>query len=311
MKFKLTKNRIITSLVIVVLLTSAFWYGGGTPGRGSWKSSKGDESLGSENETGPIDKAINDQGGEINSAQGDSLEDPARDTPASEVVNDKSKIEGGGIKDTGGESSQGNKENNLSQESGKGKSSPGMGEGSKTDSKLKEEKTNPSKDKDRNETKPPAEENPLAQEPEESQVTDKKLKASLSVRCDTILDNIGWLNPDKLDLVPKNGVIFAKKTVSFNEGESVFDILQREMKTAKIHMEFTFTPMYNSVYIKGIHNLYEFDLGDLSGWMYKVNNWFPNYGASRYIVKQGDNIEWLYTCDLGRDLGGTSAIGGE
>ena len=49
--------------------------------------------------------------------------------------------------------------------------------------------------------------------------------------------------------------------------------------------------------------LYEFDCGRWSGWMYCVNGWYPNYGASRYQVRQGDVIEWHYTCDLGRDLG--------
>ena len=37
--------------------------------------------------------------------------------------------------------------------------------------------------------------------------------------------------------------------------------------------------------------------------MYKVNGWFPNYGCSRYSVQDGDVIEWVYTCDLGRDVG--------
>ena len=57
-------------------------------------------------------------------------------------------------------------------------------------------------------------------------------------------------------------------------------------------MEFEDTPMYNSAYIEGINNLYEFDCGELSGWMYKVNGWFPNYGCSRYQLKEGDTIEW-------------------
>ncbi|MDR2296437.1 MAG: DUF4430 domain-containing protein, partial [Clostridiales Family XIII bacterium] len=70
-----------------------------------------------------------------------------------------------------------------------------------------------------------------------------------------------------------------------------------------IHMEFENTPIYNSAYIEGINNLYEFDAGELTGWMYKVNGWYPNYGCSRYRLAAGDVIEWHYTCDLGRDLG--------
>ncbi len=66
-------------------------------------------------------------------------------------------------------------------------------------------------------------------------------------------------------------------------------------------MEHPFTPMYNSVYVEGIGNLYEFDCGDLSGWMYKVNEWFPNYGCSLYTLEDNDVICWVYTCDLGYD----------
>ena len=52
-------------------------------------------------------------------------------------------------------------------------------------------------------------------------------------------------------------------------------------------------------YIQGINNLYEFDGGRWSGWMYCVNSWYPNYGCGQYTVKAGDVIEWNYTCDLG------------
>ncbi|MDL2274166.1 DUF4430 domain-containing protein, partial [Oscillospiraceae bacterium OttesenSCG-928-G22] len=110
---------------------------------------------------------------------------------------------------------------------------------------------------------------------------------TLSVRCDTILNNTDALNPDKADLVPADGAIFAAATVTFYEGESVFHVLQREMKQAKIHMEFVNTPIYSSAYIEGIANLYEFDCGELSGWMYKVNGEFPSTGCSRHTLSEG------------------------
>ena len=66
----------------------------------------------------------------------------------------------------------------------------------------------------------------------------------------------------------------------------------------------------DGAYVEGIHNLYEFDCGALSGWMYKVNGWYPNYGSSRYQLKDGDVVEWRFTCDLGNDIGGGYAVGG-
>ncbi|RXZ83010.1 DUF4430 domain-containing protein [Paenibacillaceae bacterium] len=141
---------------------------------------------------------------------------------------------------------------------------------------------------------------------------DKKAKmtATLFVTAATILDNMDQFNEDKLEVLPKDGIIYKKRTVTFYEGESVFDLLLREMKSNKIHMEFSMTPIYNSNYVEGINNLYEFDCGELSGWMYKVNGWYPNYGSSRYSLQDGDVVEWVYTCDLGRDIGGDMAVTG-
>lgn len=158
--------------------------------------------------------------------------------------------------------------------------------------------------KDKYTAEPAADEKPLPAEVQEATTLNKEHTCTLSVRCDTILKNLTRLNEEKADVVPKNGVIFKETEVIFYEGESVFDLLLREMKQNKIHMEFENTPIYNSAYIEGIANLYEFDCGELSGWMYKVNGWFPNYGCSRYELKDGDKVEWVYTCDLGSDVGG-------
>ena len=143
---------------------------------------------------------------------------------------------------------------------------------------------------------------PLA-ELQSADVDDGSFTVSLTVRCDTILGNMNMLNKEKHELVPSDGVILEATTVTAYEGESVFNVLQRTMKQAKIHMAFRNTPVYNSAYIEAINNLYEFDVGELSGWLYCVNEWYPSYGCSNCQLKPGDAIEWNYTCDLGRDLG--------
>lgn len=129
------------------------------------------------------------------------------------------------------------------------------------------------------------------------------LTCIISVRCENILKNMKYFNQEKIEYVPKNGIILKEKEVVFYEGESVFNVTLREMKKNRIQFEFVNTPVYNSAYIEGIDNIYEFDCGELSGWIYKVNGVFPNYGCSRHILKQGDKIEWVYTCDSGYDVG--------
>ena len=134
-------------------------------------------------------------------------------------------------------------------------------------------------------------------------IEDGSFAVTLSVRAHTILYNMHLLDVDKHELVPADGWIFPPTQVVAYEGESVFNVLQREMRRNRIHMASRFTPVFNSAYVEAINNLYEFDVGPLSGWMYAVNGWFPNFGSSRYLLSDGDVIEWLYTVDLGRDLG--------
>ena len=113
------------------------------------------------------------------------------------------------------------------------------------------------------------------------------------------------LTDGKEAYVPANGCILSTSTVEFEEGETVFDVLKRVCSAYGIQLEYSWSPMYNTYYVEGINNLYEFDCGPESGWMYKVDGWFPNYGCSAYILSGGESIVWCYTCNgLGADVGG-------
>lgn len=59
-----------------------------------------------------------------------------------------------------------------------------------------------------------------------------------------------------------------------------------------------------TLYVRSIDGLGEFDRGANSGWMYAVNGYFPDYSAALYELMPGDRVEWRYTLDLGRDIGG-------
>lgn len=141
--------------------------------------------------------------------------------------------------------------------------------------------------------------------PEESTPEEETIHTcTISIECSTILDNWDDLNTAKAEFVPADGWILYSSEVEYTPGESVFDVLKRVCADSAIHMSSRYTPVYGSYYIEGINQLYEFDCGENSGWMYSVNGWYPNYGCSSYTVNDGDNIEWKYTCDLGSDIGG-------
>ncbi|MDT2759345.1 DUF4430 domain-containing protein [Enterococcus xiangfangensis] len=134
-----------------------------------------------------------------------------------------------------------------------------------------------------------------------------KATVTFSISAKAVLANWSDLAKEKQPYVPKDGWILPPTQVSLKSGDSVYDLLVRVTKERGIQMESNWTPMYNAYYISGIHQLYEFDCGNLSGWMYQVNGWFPNYGSSKYKdLHGGDEIKWEYTCDLGHDIGNNS-----
>lgn len=314
---KLTKGKIIAAVAVIAVLAGAFWYGGNAPGLQGWTvqakesgavletAPPASEPSNIEQPTEPPDEEA-DSPPPVGSGSPAPSETPQEtDAPAPSPTPGGLDARPGGTE--GGMTAQEKVETATELAGG---SSAGVEQGDKAYSEANGMVIDPETGKDRYLTDPVPEGKPLPVEPQDVEFSDVTYTCTLSVRCDTILDNMDWLDPEKVDLVPEDGVIFPATEVTFYEGESVFNVLQREMRKAGIHMEFEDTPMYNSAYIEGINNLYEFDCGELSGWMYKVNDWFPNYGCSRYQLQPGDVVEWVYTCDLGIDVGGYYAAGG-
>ena len=125
-------------------------------------------------------------------------------------------------------------------------------------------------------------------------------EVTLSIRCDTIA-GLG-----DSEFIPEDGCILETTTYAFAQDETVYDILVRAVKENKLHMEKKKTGSGpRDYYICGIANIYEYDWGELSGWMYYVNGESPSVGCGEYRVKDGDRIEWLYTREIGRDLKGS------
>ena len=132
---------------------------------------------------------------------------------------------------------------------------------------------------------------------------DGKLTCTLEVRCDTLLGKLDQLPKEKAALVPENGILLETVEVEFTSGESVFDVFRKVLREERIHFEYVDASAYDSVYIEGIGNIYEFDCGPQSGWMFSVNGVYPGLGCSAYTLADGDVIVFNYTCDLGADLG--------
>ena len=168
-----------------------------------------------------------------------------------------------------------------------GKKTPGK----KNDDPQKSDDDN----KDQEDQNTPAQDTQQPEEPEQTGDT-----VTLTIRCDTAVNNGMHLESKWAGIVPASGCILDTTTFTIEDGDTVFDVLCQARDKYKLHMQYTGGG--SGIYVQGINNLYEFDGGRWSGWMYCVNDWYPNYGCGVYYLQPGDVIEWNYTCDLGCDL---------
>lgn len=272
------KKHISGAVIVLLILVWAFWYGGNAPGARGFKLEKTEEGLTTE--------AVG--GAELTETTKSATEENT------DAGNDRKKKSDSSVTDISSETHSDSDTSETEYQTSAESTSENVTERNsetttekKTEATTKKNTTTESQKTTENTTEAPK----------------KTYSCTISIGCSTIFDNLELLRPEKKDYVPDDGVILGTVTATFEEGDTVFEVLKSVCRDYGIQLEYSWTPMYGSYYIEGIHNLYEFDCGDGSGWMYSVNGWFPNYGCSSYELKQGDVIKWLYTCDLGADVG--------
>ena len=126
------------------------------------------------------------------------------------------------------------------------------------------------------------------------------MTTTISIRCDKVAG--------QRDFLPEDGWILPPTEITLNEGSTGFDQLVAAAKQYGIHIDKEESKI-SSAYMKGIANLYEYDFGELSGWMYCVNGDYADVGCGEYELREGDIVEWRYTLELGRDIGDDYYLG--
>lgn len=116
---------------------------------------------------------------------------------------------------------------------------------------------------------------------------------SFKIECLRILDKPELWRDGLDEVIPENGIIFSGKR-RCKKGESVFDALSSICDKEGILLDSKYTPIYDTWYVSGIGNLYEFDCGGQSGWKYSVNGVLPGVGCSKYEIAPGDEIVFFY-----------------
>ena len=115
---------------------------------------------------------------------------------------------------------------------------------------------------------------------------------TLTIRCDRVAGRAAH--------IPENGVILGETSLPIADGDTVYTILTDAARLHGIHMESS--GANGLMYIHGIGNIYEFDFGDLSGWIYTVNGESASVGCDQYRLRDGDRVTFHYTLELGKDI---------
>ncbi|WHY88358.1 DUF4430 domain-containing protein [Neobacillus novalis] len=90
----------------------------------------------------------------------------------------------------------------------------------------------------------------------------------------------------------KRTILGATK-VNFKDGATIFDIISQTAKKQGIVVDSRGSGA--TAYIEGIDNIYEFDYGVKSGWIFKQNGVSLTKSIGIVKVKDGDRIECFYT----------------
>ncbi len=96
----------------------------------------------------------------------------------------------------------------------------------------------------------------------------------------------------ELSVLDHVGEVIPPHSAAFSRGDSVLDILLSAVRDAGLQIEYTGAG--GLAYVQGINDLYEFDEGPESGWVYTVNGEEIFESAGAYKPKDGDVIVWQY-----------------
>lgn len=121
------------------------------------------------------------------------------------------------------------------------------------------------------------------------QTEDQTQIVKISIDCEALLA----VDAAKAAEFSEEGVILKEQEVTLKSGQTALDALR------ETGLDFVDA----GGYISEINGLGAGVAGDMSGWLFIVNGEMPSFGADSLEVKEGDVIQWRYSCDGGADIG--------
>lgn len=95
---------------------------------------------------------------------------------------------------------------------------------------------------------------------------------------------------------PKDkGIILPATKISVKDGDTILQVLLHATSSHSPKLQVDYTGSGAMAYVQGIDNIYEFDYGAKSGWLFKQNGVSLTKSVGATKIKAGDRIECYYT----------------
>lgn len=104
-----------------------------------------------------------------------------------------------------------------------------------------------------------------------------------------------------IDARDVKGQIVSQTNVELKEGDTVLDVTRRIVKQRGIQISVRGAGA--GAYVEGIDNLYEFDEGQNSGWMIRLDGQLIKQSAGATPISEGQTIYWFYTTNYLKESG--------
>lgn len=122
---------------------------------------------------------------------------------------------------------------------------------------------------------------------------EKTIPVKVTIDCLSAVEYYNELSDAKRKVMPSEGVFISGYETMLEENSTCYTALLQVCDELGLHIEHTGIP--GTEYIKGLGNLYEFDLGGESGWLYSVNGEKPAVGANGVKLESEDDLRWFYS----------------
>ncbi len=99
-------------------------------------------------------------------------------------------------------------------------------------------------------------------------------------------------NSITIEIQGPSEIILSTTTVEISEGDTVFSVTEKVLNENNI--PFSSKGTKNNKYVEGINNIYEFDYGPSSGFIYSVDGITPSVSSSKFELSDGEMVIWSY-----------------